>query len=61
MKLKLTLEINLDKNVWGTTKEETEWLKKEVLNLKEGLSLHSNLIGDSVGKITKVSDVTFKK
>jgi len=61
MKLKLTLEINLDKNVWGTTEEETEWLKKEVLNLKEGLSLHSNLIGDSVGEITKVSDVTFKK
>ena len=61
MKLKLTLEINLDKKLWGTTEEETKWLKKEVLNLKEGLFLHSNLIGDSVGEITKVSDVTFKK
>jgi hypothetical protein len=56
MKIKLTLEIELDHgemSIWGLEDPETkDWFLKDVMTA-ENLFLHSNEIGDEVGKVTK--------
>lgn len=56
MKIEITLEIELDENVWGLQPDEVEWMEKEIFTMKGGLSLHSDEIGDIVGTTTDVKN-----
>lgn len=63
----MTIEVEIDEHCIGAEPEEKEWLEKDVLNIgkevvdlmEEGLVLHSNNIGDSVGVVTVVSKVEY--
>lgn len=57
MTLKLTLEIELDDDIYGSTPEELLWMEYEVLKNDGSLILHSNDIGDTVGIINKVTNI----
>lgn len=56
MKIEITLEIELDDNLWELDPESVEWMQNEIFSMKGGLFLHSNEIGDSVGEITDVKN-----
>ncbi len=54
MKIKLTLEIELHEAVAdGADDGMLEWLENDVLS-KENLYIHSNEIGDDIGKVESV-------
>lgn len=57
MKIQLTITLNLDDDIWGNSDEEIDWLKKDILQSPETLCLHSNEIGDTIGDITKVTNI----
>jgi len=59
MKIKITLELELDDEVFGSSEEEKLWLENEILIANDELFLHSNEIGDVIGKITKVSNLQY--
>ncbi|MAG25636.1 hypothetical protein CMI47_08670 [Candidatus Pacearchaeota archaeon] len=58
MKLKLTIELDIDDGLYGCSDEEMEWLFNGIImdGCGEGLILHSNEIGDELG-VVKVLDV----
>lgn len=58
MKIKLTIEIELDDCCWGSSEDEKLWLENEVL-VASALSLHSDEVGDYVGTIKKVSTLQY--
>jgi len=58
MQIKLTIELELDDNIWGSDKDEKLWLENEVL-VASALCIHSNEIGDYIGLVKKVSNVQY--
>lgn len=58
MKIKLTIEIELDDCCRGSSEDEKLWLENEVL-VASALSLHSDEVGDYVGTIKKVSNFEY--
>lgn len=54
-KVKLTITVELTD--YELDNEEKEWYKKDILISGDGLILHSNEIGDSLGQILKVENV----
>ena len=58
MKIKITLELELDDDIWGSDEEEKLWLENEVL-IASSLSVHSDEIGDNVGIVKKVSNLQY--
>ena len=61
MKIKLTIEVEVDDNMIGSTQEERKWFEDEVLSGSGDLLLHSNEIGDTIGVVKKVSDIEYIK
>ena len=61
MVAKITIEFELDDAVFGKSEEEILWLENEILVGDGSLLLHSNEIGDTVGEIKKVSNITWIK
>lgn len=59
MKITFTLEVDIDEEVWCTNEEERIWFEKEVLATDGRLSLFSQEIGDTIGTITKVTNVNY--
>jgi hypothetical protein len=57
MRLKLTIEIEVDDEIYNKTEEERMWMENEILVGDGSLILHSNEIGDEVGIVKKVSNV----
>lgn len=57
MILKLTIEIELDEEIYGNSEDEKLWMENEILIANETLLLHSNEIGDTIGEIKKVSNI----
>jgi len=59
-KIKMTVELEYDDEIMhGSCKVSEQWFKEEILSEDKGLLLlHSNEIGDSVGKITVLGLVT---
>lgn len=56
-KVKLTITIELNEDIWDLNEyTEVEWLKEKVL-AKESLFLHSNEIGDTLGEVVKVEQI----
>ena len=61
MKLKMLIELDYDAEiVHGDDPEAIEWFYETILGDKEGLFLHSNEIGDTVG-LVKVLELNEKK
>ena len=61
MVAKITIEFELDDAVFGKSEEEILWLENEILVGDGSLLLHSNEIGDTIGEIKKVSNITWIK
>ncbi len=59
MKIKLTIEIELEENFIEGTEEQKLWLENEVLIGNGDLILHSNDIGDTVAIVKKVSNLQY--
>ena len=57
MRIKLTIEVELDEITFGGSEDEKLWLENEILIGNGDLILHSNDIGDSVGEIKKVTNI----
>ena len=57
MKVKMTIEVELHIPLEYLSEEEKSWVEKEVLCPEGKLVLFSDEIGDSVGGVTKVSDI----
>ena len=58
MKIRMTVEFELDDNFFGDIEEDIMWLENKILVGDRNLLLHSNEIGDTLGEITKVSNIT---
>jgi hypothetical protein len=59
MKLKITIEVELEEGFIFTDEEEKMWFENEVLVGDGNLILHSNEVGDMVGVVKKVSNVQY--
>lgn len=60
MKVEMKLTLELDDNEWGNSETEMFWLVSNVLDA-DLLSLHSNEIGDSVGKVIDIDNIKINK
>lgn len=56
-KIKITIEVELEDGLNFMDEEEKIWFWNNVLTDNGTLILHSNEIGDSIGIVTKVSNV----
>jgi hypothetical protein len=59
MKIKMTIEVEVEDTFNFTDEEEKMWFENEVLIGDGTLMLHSNEIGDTVGIVKKVSNVQY--
>ena len=59
MKIKMTIEIEVDNDVFGQTEEEKLWLENEILIGNKSMLIHSNEIGDYIGEITSVKNIQY--
>ena len=60
MKVRLTIEIDLDKNLINfSDDEERMCVENEVLIGNRELIVHSNEIGDYIGEVTSVKNLTW--
>jgi hypothetical protein len=59
MRIKMTIEIEVDEDVFGCTEEERLWMENEVLIGNGTLILHSNEIGDEVGIVKSVKNIQY--
>jgi hypothetical protein len=60
MKVRLTIEIDLNKNLINfCDDEERMWVENEILIGNRELIVHSNEIGDYVGEVTSVENLTW--
>lgn len=54
MKVILEVYIDVEDTFDVDDKEEREWFEETILKDHESIFIHSNEIGDSLGKVTKV-------
>ena len=59
MRIKMTIEIEVDEDIFGVTEEERLWMENEVLIGNGTLILHSNEIGDEVGIVKSVKNIQY--
>ena len=59
MKIKMTIEVEVEDTFSFTDEEEKMWFENYVLIGDGTLILHSNEIGDTVGIVKKVSNVKY--
>ena len=59
MIVKMTIEVEIPEDAFGFSEEEKLWLENEVLVGDGSLILHSNDIGDEVGVVKKVRNVSY--
>lgn len=60
MKVKLTIELEINEEVFENSEEQKLWIEKEILVCDGRLILHSNEIGDTLGEIKKVSNIKWE-
>ena len=53
----MEIELELDDNFFGSEPDEIEWLKDGIV-VAGRLVVHSNEIGDHLGEITKITNLT---
>ena len=59
MRMKLTIEVELDEAYFFTDEEEVMWFENEILVGDGTLVLYSNEIGDTIGEVKKVSNIKY--
>lgn len=59
MKIKLTIEVEVEDDFNLADEKEIIWFENEVLKSDGTLILHSNEIGDTVGVVNKISNVRY--
>jgi hypothetical protein len=62
--LTLEIEVEYDDNIMhsrNNDKEAKRWFFDDVLNHKNGLTLYSNEVGDTVGKLTRIKVLKGRK
>ena len=59
MKIKMTIEVEVEDTFNFTDEEEKMWFENKVLIGDGTLMLHSNEIGDTLGIVKKVSNVQY--
>jgi hypothetical protein len=59
MRIKMTIEVEVEDTFNFTDEEEKMWFENEVLIGDGTLILHSNEIGDTVGIVKKVTNVKY--
>lgn len=57
MKIKMTIEVEIDNKIFGDSEEEKLWFENKVLIDDGSLLLHSNEIGDTIGEIKSVKNI----
>jgi len=57
MILKLTIEVNLDDEVYNNSEDEKLWMENVILVGDGTLLLYSSEIRDTIGEVKKVSNV----
>ncbi len=60
MKIRLTIEVEIESAI-PMDADEKAWFKEAILTLDGLLSLHSNELGDTVGEVTRGSNVHYLK
>lgn len=58
MKIKVELIVELDDNLWGWGKSETQWFKDRIM-VADQIYLHSNEIGDELGVVKEIVSWNF--
>ena len=60
-RIKLTIEVELEDHIYDESFDETEleFFMEEVMTTNGTLLLHSNEVGDTIGTIIKIEDLTF--
>lgn len=59
MKIKMTIIVELDDELYSDSEDEKLWLENEILVGDGNLILHSNEVGDEVGIIKKVTNIQY--
>ena len=55
----MTIDIDVDENIYGFSEDEKLWLENEIFIVDGSLILHSNEIGDEVGPVKKVRNIQY--
>jgi len=61
MKIKMTIEVELEDYLFDDSEDTKLWLENEILIADGTLIIHSNEIGDSLGSVKKVSNIQYLK
>jgi hypothetical protein len=56
-KIKMTIELELQEDSFADDEKDVDWINKEVLVGDRTLLIHSHVIYDWIGIVTKVSDI----
>ena len=60
MKFKMTIEVQLEDNLWEPLDEDMKmWIENEILIGDGSLILTSNMVGDSIGIIKSVKNIQY--
>ena len=59
MKVKMTIEVELDDYVYGSSQEDILWLENEVLIGNGTLALFSEEAGDIIGVVKSVKNIQY--
>ena len=57
MKIKMTIEVQVEDGIYGNSEDEKLWMENEILVGDGNLLLHSNEIGDTIGEIKSVKNI----
>ena len=58
MKIKMTITIELDEDLYPNTEDVKLWLENEVF-VPDDMVLHSNEIGDEVGVVKSIKNIQY--
>jgi hypothetical protein len=61
MKIRMTIEVEIDDAFNPLDEEEKQWLEDEILTGNDTLILHSNEIGDYIGIVKSVKNIKWIK
>ena len=59
MKIKMTIIVELDDELYSDSEDEKLWLENEILVGDGNLILHSNDVGDEVGVVRSVKKIQY--
>jgi len=59
MKIKMTIIVELDDELYSDSEDEKLWLENEILVGDGNLILHSNDVGDEVGVVRSVKNIQY--